>query len=385
MKILTFVFLSLLSFQAHTYSIFSLEPINWSRTQEVDVFLAGYGPEMGGLFAYSAITNARYVKEKSPAHRAQVIIWVKEKSMQAHRRDIDTRNLHLIEINDQDLTLRQFHRILMSYPKINSLHIYSHSSAWAGVSVQSGQPRVDSETFNWSALTNKFTSSGFVFLHGCNNGFVVAPKISEVLQRPVFGSFTGTDFQEIYSDKNWYHHNSGQYPSRLSKITWNDFMFSNRLPCWHGYCHRMKPNNHPYRGFWGRYETGLPYYKPFCRFGASLNGSASDACLKGVAAGLRSWPMDPTASNRERVIDFICPVHSTPDTRQNCLNFLEGKSQKRIFWGKTVGCDHLGCSFSTKNSTTRSGGATMVFDSADQGNEPFRKDYDFFMRALNLF
>lgn len=384
MRILLISLLALFSFQAHTYTIFSLEPINWSKTQEVDVFVAGYGPEMGGLFAYSAITNARYVKESSPSHRAQIIIWVKEKSMQAHRNDIQARKLHLVEINNKDLTLKEFHKILMSYPKISSLHIYSHSSAWTGVSVQSGQPRVDSETFDWKSLNSQFTLDGYVFLHGCNNGFVIAPQISEVLERPVFGSFTGTDFQEIYSDLNWYHHNSGQFPASLSKITWNELMFSTRRACWQGYCHRMKPNNHPYRGFFGRYETGLPYYKPFCRFGNNLQGQVSEDCLRGVAAGLRSWPMDPSASDRERVIDFICPVHATPDTRERCLDFLEGKSVSNIFWGKTVGCDHLGCQFTTKNSTTRSGAPIKIFDSVDQGNTPFKQDFDFFMQALSL-
>lgn len=371
---------------AHSYTMFSFGPINWNEVKEVDVFVAGYGPEMGGLFAYSAITSARYMKENSPSSRAQIIFWAQEKSPAAHRNDIESRRLHVLKSDSQGLTVDRLYRHLQSFPRINSLHFFSHSGAWAGITLQSGEDRLDDKTMDWRALKSKFTPNSFVFLHSCNSGFVLAPRISELIERPVFGSLTGTDFQEIYANNQWYHHNNGQFPQGMSKLVWNEILFGGRHACWMGNCHRMKPNNHAYSGAWGRYTTGLPYYRPFCRYGSNLRGQESRDCLQGVAGALRAWPVEPRMSDRERALDFICPIYPGRTSRQDCLRYLRDGNNNvgRIFWSNTLNCTLTGCDYTTSAARTRGGNPTQVFNSQDAGNAPFRADYQLFSRALAL-
>lgn len=386
LKRVLFSCLFLLSFNTYGYSIFSLERINWDRIDEVDVLVAGYGPEMGGLFMYSALTQARYLRDKSPSNRTQLILWAQEKSPQAHQRDLEQRNLIVLASNNSPLTTSLLERQLMALPSVSSLHIFSHSGAHQGISLQSGERRLDENSLNWSRLRSKFTDGAYVFLHGCNNAFITAPRISNKLQRPVFGSLTGTDFQEIYSDKRWYTHNPGQFPSGMSKLTWNDFIFNGRFPCWMGYCHRMKPDNITYRGTWGRYETGLPFYRPFCNYGQNRGDSqVSSDCLRGIANGLRSWPVNPRMSSRDRVVDFVCPKNASRSTRRACENYLAGRSNQRIYSGKTLNCTLNGCDYRMVRSTRPNGQSIQVFDGDDHGNAPFRSAYDLFMRALNSF
>lgn len=373
------------SLSVQSYTIFSLEEINWNNTREVDVLIAGHGPEMGGMFAMTALTMAASLAERSPSYRAQVIFWVKESSIETHREFVESRDHNIILINDESLTLNKLEFYLLTLPMINSFHVYSHSNAWAGMILQSSGNRLNAETFDWEAVRPRFTDDSYLFFHGCSNAFTVVPEISKAIERPAFGSTTSTDFQRLYTDKNWYHHNVGQFPKDMRTLGWNDLLFNSRVPCWKGFCQRMKPNNHPYRGIWGDFETGLPFYKPFCNYGENSPTWATSDCLHGIANALRDWPADPRLSDAERVVDFLCPSNPGYGTNERCRRLLlEGREQNDIFWGKTPYCTLTGCDYWLDNSENSEGTPRRIFNSVDHGNLPFQIEFELLMIALGF-
>ena len=377
----TLFFLSFISLNSYAYSVFTLNSQNMNSSKPVDVFVAGQGEEMGLQFLFGALTRAKKHEEIYSNSRSQIIVWAKEWSKRKDLKVINDRGFRVIESNSKRLTNNAILKILKGIPSISSFHIISHNAAFIGNKVQDRTDRLSFGNFPWEQLSSSFTEDGFVFLHGCNTGFVVAPEISKKLKRAVFGSLTSTDFQEIFVDGQWYHNNPGfgQFPSKMKKMTRSGELFETStegLPCWKGFCHRMMPNNHPYRGYWGKYEIGLPYYQVFCNY---YRGSLDDSCEKGAAAGINTTLTISPKSWEDKVIDFMCPRMADPSVHKGCIQVLKGESDKIVFGGNTLRCDREKCSFKLKNGRNRRGKRIKNFFGDDNGNEQLRRDFSFFM------
>ena len=368
----------LASTSAHAYSVFTLKKVNWSRVKTVDVFIAGYGEEMGLQFLYGAITRAKVHEETYPDSRAQVIIWAEEFNKRKDRQIVRDRGMHIMEVNTWHLRENSIVKIIKDLPPVSSLHIVSHNAAVEGVAVQSNS-RMNADADLWQEIKSRLTSDAYVFLHGCNTGYLVAPGISRVLERPVFGSLTSTDFQQVFDNGQWYHNNSGwgQYPSGMGKKKVNDVLYSSNESCWRGFCHRMMPNEHTYRGYWGDYEVGLPYYKAFCNY----NSSGSANCMKGIAHGVRTTPTIGARSWQDRVEDFLCPRMADPAVHESCVAALKNGGDRRDFFrGKTLDCSLKGCDFESY-WTRKSGVKVINFTGKDKGTKPFEKEFKLLMEA----
>ena len=265
----------------------------------------------------------------------------------------------------------------MQLPSISSLHIVSHNAAFQGSAIQKTTDRLGHNNFPWEKLTSKFTKDSYVFLHGCNTGFIVAPGISKKLKKPVFGSLTSTDFQEIFNNGQWYHNNSqfDQFPAGMKKLTTSGELFNQSLSCWKGYCHRMMPNVHPYRGYWGNYDIGLPYYQAFCNYG----GSVARDCKAGIAAGINATATISPKSWEDKVIDHMCPRMGDSSIFENCKAILKGASGKRVFWGNTIGCSLKECSFELQSGRNEDNKRIQNFVGTNAGNAQLVKDFKFFM------
>lgn len=371
-------FLSFFSASTHAYSVFTLKKVNWSRVKSVDVFIAGYGEEMGLQFLYGAITRAQVHDDTYPDSRAQVILWADEDGKRKDRAVLQDRGMQIMEVNSWNLRERNIVKIIEGLPVMSSLHIISHNAAVKGVAIQS-RTRLGPKDSLWQEISGRFTSDAYVFLHGCNTGYLVAPGISKVIKRPVFGSLTSTDFQEVFNDGQWYHNNSGtgQYPSRVGKKKTNDVLFASNESCWKGYCHRMMPNEHTYRGYWGDYEVGLPYYKPFCNF----DTSDKSRCMKGIAQGVRTTPTIGAKSWQDRVEDFLCPRMADASVHASCVAALQnGGDRKDFFRGKTLECSLKGCDFETYY-TRKAGVKVINFTGTDKGTKPFEAEFKLLMSA----
>jgi hypothetical protein len=378
MKSIVSLVLVLLCVNASAYSIFTLKPVNWSKVKSVDVFVAGYGKEMGLQFLFGAIARAEKHDEMYDDSRAQLIMWAEEWNKRKDKKVLTDRGFTIIEVNSRHLTNEKIFNQLKRLPAIRSLHIVSHNAAFGGSAIQAATDRMGVSNFPWKELRSKFTPDSYVFLHGCNTGFLVAPGISKGLQRPVFGSMTSTDFQEIFADGDWYHNNAqfDQFPTGMRRLKTSGDLFARTQSCWKGYCHRMMPNIHPYRGHWGRYQLGLPYYQAFCNYGSA---EAASSCKKGVASAIStSLTLNPR-SWEDKVIDFMCPRMADPEIFQNCIDVLKGTSEKRVFWGKNVRCSRKKCDVKTEAGRNNDGDRIQNFVGDDAGLSQMRKDYAFFM------
>ncbi len=374
---LTIGLISFFCASTHAYSVFTLKSVNWSKVKSVDVFVAGYGEEMGLQFLYGAITRAKVHDETYPDSRAQVIIWAEENGKRKDRAVLQDRGFKIMEVNSWNLRESSLAKEINKLPPVSSLHIVSHNAAVEGFAVQK-RSRVNADNSLWDEIKGRLTSDAYVFLHGCNTGYLVAPGISKVIQRPVFGSLTSTDFQQVFDNGEWYHNNSGwgQYPSGMGKKKVNDVLYSSNESCWKGYCHRMMPNEHTYRGYWGDYEVGLPYYKAFCNY----NYSDASACMKGIAAGVRTTPTIGDQSWESKVEDFLCPRMADPAVHASCVAALKGAGKQDFFRGKTLECSLKGCDFDTYY-TRKAGVKVINFTGKDKGTKPFEAEYKLLMKA----
>jgi hypothetical protein len=377
MKVLILLSCLLFNFNVFSYSVFTLKPVNWSHVKTVDVFIAGFGHEMGLQFLSAAITRAKIHEERYPESRAQLILWAEEWNKSRDGAVLRSRGMTILHVNSRKLKNKDIFDYLDQLTSISSLHIISHSAAFAGNAIQKSTSRLGLENFPWKKLRSKFTKDSYVYLHGCNTGFIVAPAISKVLERPVFGSLTSTDFQEIFANGNWYHNNAGvgQFPSGMGRLKNSGELYNESLSCQKGFCHRMMPNRHPYRGYWGRYEVGLPYYRPFCNYGSNV----SQACRAGIAHAIFTTPTILSRSWEDTVLDHMCPRMADPSVFDNCAAVLKGQAGNRVFIGKYLGCSLKGCNFQLARGRNRNGNVITNFVGRDEGIQQMRKDFNFFM------
>lgn len=374
-KIMLLIFLSFFNLSSYGFSVLTLKPVDWSKVRSVDIFIAGYGEELGLQFLYSAITKARVMDEIYPDSRVQIIFWAKEKGRERDIEILEKRDLNIIAINDDLLTSEIIYKEIKRLKRISSLHILSHNAAFYGNRIQSKMTRIDGIHFPWSRLTNDFLPGSYVVLHGCNTGFVLAPQISEALQRPVLGSMTSTDFQEIFTDGSWYHNNPGQYPSSMNRMSTNRILYEEDYECWKGNCHRLMSNNHPYRGYWGEYEVGLPFFKSFCNYPLSTSRER-ETCYRGIAQALKAWPTVEGEDFESKVFDFLCPRHGKYNIFSQCVDYLRGKSEKKFFWGETLPCTLKECEFATVETIIEGRPHPSIGKKApDQGMKPFRDEF----------
>ena len=385
-KLITFSLLLLLTHSVWGYSVFTLKPIDWSQVRSVDVFVVGYGAELGNQFLYSAITKARVMDEQYPDSRAQVILWAKEKSRNQDTKTLEERDLNIIAVNNDYLTDQVVLREIKRLNRISSLHIISHNAAFYGSRIQSKMTRIDGKDFPWKELRDHFITGSYAILHGCNTGFILAPEISREIKRPVLGSLSSTDFQELFTDNSWYHNNQGQYPRSTQRKKVNDLLYTTDQACWKGNCHRLMSNNHPYRGYWGQYEVGLPFFKSFCNYREGLFKKERTSCFQGIAEAIRTWPTIESKSYEDKVIDFLCPRYGNKGIFKTCRDVLQGRSQAKIFWGETLSCDLEGCNFSDSN--IRIEGAlykSVISSEEDQGNRPFLEEYKLLQEVKSYY
>lgn len=372
-----FFFISILSVQSYAYSVFTLKKVNWGQVKTVDVFIAGFGKELGLQFLYGAITRARMHDELYPDSRAQVVIWAEENGKREDRATLLQRGMHILEVNHWHLRDRSIAKEIRKLPPVSSLHVVSHSSAVYGFALQHNY-RTNSDAKLWQQIKDRFTDDFYIFLHGCNTGFLLAPALSKVVKRPVFGSLTSTDFQQIFENDQWYHNNpgTGEFPTGLAKKQVNDVLFSTNESCWKGFCHRMMSNEHNYHGYWGNYTVGLPFYKPFCNFAYSDPGR----CMKGIAQAVYTTTAIGAQSWEDKVEDFLCPRMADPKVHSRCVAALKNGGEQNFYRGNTLQCSLKGCDFSLTH--TRKGGNKVTnFVGDDAGVKPFEQEYQLLMNS----
>jgi hypothetical protein len=380
---------------ANAWTIFSLGNVEVRENSKVDVYVIGYGKELGTQFLNTAVTKSRMQQQAFP-DRAQLFMWALEKN---EKWDADTvrkiPGAKVLATSKNELSQALIVAQLKNLKKISSLHLVGHSSATAGFGMQPGKRFVEDRK-ELSPLKKNFTDDAYVFLHGCNNGFISAPVLSSILEVPVIGSLTSTDFQQLHRDGTWYWNNPGQFPAGgWSPV--NTQSFTSDRSCSSFACHRLKPNNHPYVGSWGKYETGLPFYKAFCNFNTTTR-SGKAACDQGLRQTMKTWPSvlnlqinKNTADFKKALKDFLCPTLNGRDTDKVCHEVLDHFDRtgsvlnKKFFFGTQTPCTMNGCQVERFIVNTQSFGKVPAFRSADAGNRTLVNEYKLYLDLFNQY
>lgn len=377
------------SMSAKAYTVFTMQPnFNWKK--DTDVFVIGYGTGTGGLFLYTALARARKQMEMNPG-RQILMIWAREDGQSKDVAKVNQLGLSLIGANDSKLTMDTTLYFLEKAKSMTSLQFVGHSSAVYGFGLQPGI-RFNQKKSKLVSIKRNFAEGAFIYLHGCNSGFISAPELSEIFELPVLGSLTSTDFQQLHNDGSWYWNNSGQYP----KGGWD------YGACQGGNCYRLKANNHPYNGSWGKYEAGLPFHKAFCNFDLGRSGLFSrkkgiDVCYQGLWNAIKTWPTTVRLRSgidfqtyKEVVADFLCPKLDGRNIDETCREVLDEAergvvSTKKFFWGNQLECNFKGCNWGTNIQNVEGAGRVQGFTGPDAGNLSIAREYQLYLSLYQLF
>lgn len=321
-KSLAFLLLVYSSFSsAYLVTVFNKENIDY--TGRTRILVTGAGDDLGMQFQFVARNKA--VKYSDLYPNDQIILLAKEESDLGDN-SVVLKNVGFKTISNErkDFNGKSLVKELLKFNKIASLDIFSHSSAQYGIHLDGKAHRFTLDTKGVSDLKNNFTGDAYAQLHGCNTGFNLAPYLSREWEIPVFGSLTSTNFQRLHSDGNFYLTEEGKFPNTLWAAE-NSLSFNSTKACKFGGCLRLKPDNNHYVGYWGEYYNGgLPFYKVFCV------KNSEESCLKSMGQALLSFSSiisidkNVTFENYKKVVlDFLCPVSSKSNLRDECISKLE--------------------------------------------------------------
>lgn len=297
------------------------------------ILLVGDSSHLGELPLWSATTRARRYAQLYP--NDQIVLFVtKDVSSPNVARTGSTvvtqepfGNVALADL--KRLSATKLVAALDRFPRIASIDFFGHSSPFGALLEAEGEDRSLGAQIpaNMGVLKDNFVreANPYVTLNGCNGGAHVAPELSKILEVPVSGALTGTNFQVLMSDGRWYFNDPGFSPPGTTPTPANDRSFGAELQpsCSKGACVRMKPQDSPYRGVWANPETGFQYglgfYKFFCDF------ADAEACTKGMAQSLYAFAstkaIDPTSSDedvKEVLADFFCSGTKDPTWFDGC-------------------------------------------------------------------
>jgi hypothetical protein len=354
MRKINWIFLSLLclgifhSYSANAFLVLSYKSENLNKDKPTRILVTGAGKEQGTQF--QEVANAKALKYSELYPDEQIVLIAKNENAQHSPQSILKRWGYTIQYeNHEHFDGDSLVRELSLFKNISSIDIFAHGTAQYGVYLEDTQSRLSPETKSIINLRGHFAQDAYIFLHGCNTGFTLAPHLSNVLDLPVAGSLTSSDFQRLHSDGSFYLTQEDYYPNSDWAQS-NSSSFNQATNCKEGRCIRLKPDNHPYVGFWGEYKGGgLPFYKFFC-----VNNSQKD-CSRIMAKSLYSFigttnlKLNSNFKEYKNLLgDFLCPISGSHDYRRVCrekldLSLLTFDSTFNPFRGPQLECDFKGC------------------------------------------
>jgi hypothetical protein len=379
-------------------SSFAFTEAHWSTNGQIDtdkrtyIVVGGEGFEdMGTQFTKSALSQVKKIREYDPT--AQVVLYVvtgTDNTPSAGTLQSWAPEATIIPENNDLMTGSKLLSEIMNYSRISALLVYAHSTPTQGVALQGKYERFGPDVRGMSSLRGHFTSDAIVSFFGCNSGYFTAPKLAHMWGIPVSAPLTSTNFQQLHSNGHFYGNDPGTHPggpwaSRNSKS------FSKTWGCPDGECVRMKPDNSPYSGVWGRFGAGLGFYKWFCPM------PVGSKCAQGMKTGALLW-VGPTdlgmAPDRAQVMSFIddyfCPEDASSSAHQRCATGIDHALQTNNryysgFSGTTLNCPFYGCDY-TIVGTTINHDTTYVINpvAGTETNTTMMDEVHAYLKAFNL-
>ena len=350
--------------KAHAYFIATLNGASAiDQTQAVHVIISGRGQDLGRQPQISALGTAARIRQAHPTEQLVLISVFEDAS---NRKDLEAKGLKILKVNDAvPFNTSTLLPELLKFKQISSLHFFGHNSPSLGTQTDGPGQRFDFRERAVAKLAGHFAADGYVFIHGCNAGWIIAPLISQVLGVPVAGAFTETHFERLNADENFYVADRAQAPN-LDWVKSNSQSFHEERACANGGCLRMRPANTPYIGHWGDLSNGgLGFYKFFCKTVSSAH------CDRVMALSLINslTTKDISKSSARDVFieaakDFVCPSSIDRELSNQCHQAMESalnggaKTYSSFRAGPAIQCDFKSCA--VKFTCTTSGGAAGI-------------------------
>ncbi|MFN8845451.1 MAG: hypothetical protein ACK5W9_01245 [Bdellovibrionales bacterium] len=298
---------------------------NIDSNKQIRIIVAGRGDELGTLFQLAALSKAEKYLNNYPQDQILILSAVEnERKKNQEKQIFVNRKFQYVTEVPGSLGTDKFFDQILKYKKIASLDFFTHATVKFGLRLDRSEDRLESLD-DWWKLKNKLTEEAYIFLHGCNTGFELAPALAKLIHRPVFGSLTSTYFQRLTQDR--------QFISSDSKGIKEDQ--------WHvPSVYRLVPDTIPYNGHWGHFSGGgLGFFKAFC------GDLIPSACFNGMQIMMKDW-ITSKNSYKEQVQDFLCSGRPDSALGKKCKNSLELRNfNLSTFIGNPLKCDFKSCEF----------------------------------------
>jgi hypothetical protein len=318
-----------------------------SSSAPTHILVSGRGENLGTQPQMSALGVAARIRQ---AHPGEQVLLMSVFENDKNRKQLENLGVKFIKVDDKTtFNTSSIMPELLKFKKIASLHFFGHNSPTLGTQSDGLGQRFDFRSRKVADLKGHFTEDGYLFIHGCNGGWILAPMLSNLLSIPVAGAFTGTHFERLHEDQNFYVASDSRAPTP-NWARGNQVSFDNERACSYGGCLRMRPTNSPYHGHWGNLRaTGLGFYKFFCV------GLAQAKCDRVMARSLLNSLTPANLSLRatrnqyiEAAKDFVCPPSRDRSVSNDCAKamdrVLSGGEKTYSSFGKTPS---LQCTFAS--------------------------------------
>jgi len=333
---------------SHGYFI-ATEPAHLKAGVPTDVYVAGFGNDQGAQFLDTAILGVKVSRDRFPDHQRVVISAVSE-DLGHESNLLRNAGLSLRKADTDDLTKEVLLPDLQNLAvPVRSLQFYGHANTYNGLRLQSKYKRLNYDDKIFADIGSVLDKQAIVVFHSCNSGWFLAPTAAKLWHRPVFGSLTGDNFQELMSDHQWYFNDEGLFPKNTKRMLTTSDITAETVNCASSSCLRMKPINASYHDEFGTFQRGLGFYKVF----------ASDKAKTMVPQALLHftllYPLDkPLAVNSSHdewvagISEWMCPNDENGQIRKACFAAIQNKdfmnkSTLSFFRGKAIACDNLSC------------------------------------------
>ena len=249
------VFLCLFSFPtfAAYYKVVASKNSQLDLGKRTHILIASRGNDLGYLPQLVVSSRALKIADMYPDEQVLMFLPV---APETPPDEIKRMGHFKFTYKDELLNSKQLMNEITLFTQIASLHTFGHGAIVEGVFLDAVGDRdvrwypSDSQS---KRLIGHFTEDAFATLNGCNAGHQLAPFLSKLWSIPISGAMTGTHFEIIYKDGNYYWYN--EVLKKLFARSTEAILSKNRS-CF-GACVRMRPDNYQYKGHYGAYNQGL--------------------------------------------------------------------------------------------------------------------------------
>lgn len=353
------LFISLTPCLARAYFVASLTGSHVDLVKPTHVLVSGRGQDLGRQPQMSALGVAARIRVADPGAQV-VLLSVFEDA--TNRADLEAKGIEILKVDDtKPFNTSSAMSELLKFKSISSLQFFGHNSPTLGTQTDGPGERFDFREGQVRKLRGHFGADGYVFIHGCNAGWIIAPLLSTSLGVPTAGAFTGTHFERLHSDSNFYVADDTRAPTAAWAKA-NEGSFLAARACSNGGCLRMRPDNVAYNGHWGDFSGGaLGFYKFFCA--TNTQAQCDRVMAKALANFLTTENLDARTSRAafiEAAKDFICPSSKDRAISNACQDALDQALAGKLtafssLRSPAVQCDFKSCA--AKFTCTTEGGA----------------------------